>query len=134
MNTIKATKVSKYISISLYLIITLTGQMIGLPFFIWIVFTFFDFGNFDQLFAVLAVTGLIVNIINRHKKKRLNIILLDLFCFALLLSPIIRRMTAVPIEMFDYLAFIIPTTIFVLFYLISIGLSFKTYFKNEQTT
>ena len=133
MNTIKAIKVSKYISLSSYLVIILTGQMIGLPFFIWIVFNLFDFGNFDQLFAVLAVIGMIINIINRHKKKRLNIILLDLFCFALLLSPIIRRMTAVPIEMFNYLVFVIPTTIFMLFYLISIGLSFKVYFKNEQT-
>lgn len=134
MNTTKATKVSKYISIASYLIIILTGQMIGLPFFIWLVFTLLDFGNFDQLFAVLAVIGLTINIVNRHKKKRLNIILLDLGCFVLLISPIIRRMTAVPIEMFNYLAFIIPTTVFVLFYLISIGLSFKTYSQHEQAS
>ena len=33
------------------------GQMIGLPFFIWLLFPLVDFGNPDQLFAFLGVVG-----------------------------------------------------------------------------
>ncbi len=101
------------------------GDMIGLPFFFWLLFTLFDFGNIDQFFALLSVVGLTISFINRNKKRTFNILLLDIVCFLLLASPIVRRMTAVPIEKFNYLAFIIPTTIFALFYLISIGYSVR---------
>ena len=35
--------------------------MIGLPFILWLIFTTFDFGNIDQFFAILGVTGIILN-------------------------------------------------------------------------
>ncbi len=41
-------------------LIILKGQMIGIPFLIWIIFTSFDFGNVEQIFAILGMTGIIL--------------------------------------------------------------------------
>ena len=122
----------KVISIISYFLIILMGSMIGIPFFFWILFTIFDFGNPDQFFALLAIIGLLLNFLTRNKQKTLKILSLDILSFLLLISPLIRRMTAISIEKFNYLLFIIPTIIFVVFYLISIVLSVKKYLKNNK--
>jgi len=105
----------------------LMGQMIALPFFFWLLFTLFDFGNVDQLFAFLAVVGLVTICINQNKTRTSKILALDLLCFFLLASPLVRRMTTVPIELFNYLAFIIPTTLFGLFYMASLFFGCRQY-------
>jgi uncharacterized membrane protein len=129
---LKQVKTYKLISILSYLLIILTGQIIGLPFFSWLLFTLFDFGNIDQLFAFLAVIGLTIIFINRNKTRTLTILLLDLICFILLASPLARRMTAIQIEKFNYFAFIIPTIIFVLFYFVSIYFSIRQYLQVQK--
>lgn len=91
------------------------GQMIGLPFICWLIFTIFDFGNIDQLFAIFGVIGVGINLTKWKNNKLLTIV-----SFALMLSPLVSRMVQVPIEMFDYLAFQIPLTIFMVSYLIFI--------------
>jgi hypothetical protein len=125
-------KTFKFISILSYLLIILMGQIIGLPFFSWLLFTLFDFGNIDQSFAFLAVIGLTITLSNRNKTRTLTILLLDLVCFILLASPLVRRMTAIPIEKFNYFAFIIPTFIFVLFYFVSIYFSIRQYLQMHK--
>ena len=50
----------RVMAITSYLLIMLMGQMIALPLFFWLLFTLFDFGNIDQLFAFLAVVGLVI--------------------------------------------------------------------------
>ena len=127
-------KTFKFISILSYLLIILMGQIIGLPFFSWLLFTLFDFGNIDQLFAFLAVIGLTTTFINRNKTRTLTILLIDIICFLLLASPLVRRMTAIPIEKFNYLAFIIPTILFVLFYIISIYFSIRQYLQVQKAS
>jgi len=62
-----------YFNYSVPLII-LAGEMIGLPFFLWLLFTLFDFGNIDQLFAFLAIGGLTISFINKNKKRTFNIL------------------------------------------------------------
>ena len=94
--------------------------MIGIPFFLWLLFTLGDFGDFDQLFAFLAIIGLTMTFINWNKQRTFRILVIDIFCFLLLASPIVRRITAVPVVLFNYLAFILPTTIFTLFYGLSL--------------
>ncbi len=91
------------------------GQMIGLPFIFWLIFTSFEFGNSDQIFAVLGLIGVILNF-TKYKKFRLGKVL----SFVLMLAPIARQMTEIPIEKFNYLAFQIPLLIFVITYLIYI--------------
>ncbi len=129
----KIYKIAKLISIVSYLLIMLMGSIIELPFFVWLLFTFFDFGNPDQLFAFLGVSGLIINFIILNKTKTLKILALDIVCFLLLASPIIRRLSAVPIEKFNYLTFIIPTAIFGLFYIFSLCFSVRQYFQNQSS-
>ena len=101
--------------------------MVGLPFLPWLIFTIFDFGNIDQLFAILAVLGLILTSRNWNKTRTQKILLIDFVCFVLLAAPIIGRLNAVPLSMFNYGAFIIPTAVFVLCYLISLAYSCKQY-------
>ena len=125
-------KTLKIISIVFYFFIILQGQIIGLPFFFWLLFTFFDFGNVDQVFALFALWGFIINYLNRNSSKTLKVVLLEVLSFFLLSSPIIRRMFAVPIEKFNYLAFIVPTVVFIIFYLMSICLSFRMYQKGKS--
>ncbi len=91
------------------------GQMIGLPFILWLIFTSFDFGNSDQIFAISGLIGIIINF-TKYGKPTLGKIL----SFVLMILPIVRRMTEIPIEKFNYLTFQIPLLIFVIAYLIYI--------------
>ena len=107
-------------SLIAYLCIILKGQMIGLPFFIWLPFSLLNFWNLDQLFSFLAVIAFVIILLNRKDEETNKRLMLDLICFLLLASPIIGRLVGVPIEMFNYLAFIIPTTLFFLLYSASV--------------
>lgn len=99
--------------------------MIGLPFICWLIFTSFDFGNIDQLFAILGVVGIVINL-----SKWKNNIAFTIISFLLMSSPIISRMVQVPIELFDYLAFQIPLIIFIIMYLTFIVMNII----NKKTT
>jgi hypothetical protein len=132
MFKVKQLKIFKIIAIVSYLLIILAGQLIGLPFFYWLLYTLFDFGNTDQLFAFLAVVGLTISFIKLNSTRTFKVLMLDIICFILLASPLVRRMTSVPIELFNYLAFIIPITIFSLFYIISIYYSVRLYFESQK--
>jgi uncharacterized membrane protein len=123
----KYLKIYRTISIVAYCVIILKGQMVGLPFLPWLIFTIFDFGNIDQLFALLAVLGLILTYRNWNKTRTQKILLIDFVCFVLLAAPIIGRLNAVPLSMFNYGAFIIPAAVFVLCYVISLAYSCKQY-------
>jgi hypothetical protein len=94
--------------------------MSGIPFILWLIFTVFDFGNIDQLFAIFGLVGVTFNL----TKWKTNIIV-TIVSFILMLSPIISRLVQVPIEMFDYLSFQIPLTIFIVTYLIYIIINAK---------
>lgn len=107
-------------SLIAYLCIILKGQMIGLPFFIWLPISLLNFWKLDQLFSLLAVIAFVIILLNRKDEETNKRLMLDLICFLLLASPIIGRLVAVPIEIFNYLAFIIPTTLFFLLYSASV--------------
>lgn len=107
-------------SIISYFLIILTGQMIGIPFILWLISTIFDFGKFDQIFAILGICGVILNF-----TKWKNNISLTIISFLLMLSPLISRVTQVPIEKFNYLAFQIPLAIFITLYTTFIILTIK---------
>jgi hypothetical protein len=126
----------KTIAIISYLIIFLRGDMIGFPFFIWLALVSLDIGNIDQVFALLGIIGLIASFLIINSPRTFKLWLLDIACFLLLLSPLIERMAFVPLEMFNYLAFIIPTVIFVLLYLFSICTPpcFMSHEANSKTS
>ena len=65
--------ISRSISIISYLIIILAGEMIGIPFVLWLVFTIFDFGNIDQIFAILGIIGVVLNFSKwKNKSQRIG--------------------------------------------------------------
>jgi hypothetical protein len=115
------------ISIISYLSIILTGQMIGFPFFLWIILTIFNFGSIDQLFAIFGFLGIILNL----TKWNTNIIV-SILSFSLMLSPIVFRLVQVPIEMFNYLAFEIPLAIFIIMFLTYIVINAKEKCNSKQ--
>ena len=125
-------KIAKTISIVSYLLIILMGSMIGLPFFMWLILTLFDFGNIDQIFAFFGVIGLTICFVTFNSTRTLKFLLIDIISFMLLALPLIRRLTAIQIYKFNYLAFIIPTTIFGLFYIFSLCFSVRQYFLNQK--
>ena len=108
-------KILKIISISSYSLIILMGQMIGIPLILWLILTSFEFGNSDQIFAISGLVGVIINFTKYYKRTVFKIL-----SFALMLTPIIRRLTEVPFEKFNYLAFQIPLIIFIIATLILI--------------
>ena len=108
--------------------------MIGIPFFWFLLLALFDFVSIDQLFAFFAAVGLTISFITMNSTRTTKVLLLDILSFALLASAIIRRLTAVPIELFNYLAFILPTTIFVVFYILSVYFSFKQYYRIQKAS
>lgn len=93
----------------------LMGQMIGIPFIIWLFWTSFEFGNKDQIFAIIGLIG-IISIFTKYYRNRI----LRVLIFGLMLTPIIRRLTEIPIEKFNYLAFQIPFMIFIASFMILI--------------
>lgn len=130
----KQLKTFKVISIVSYLLIILMGQMIGIPFFWFLLLALFDFGSIDQLFAFFAVIGLTISFITMNSPRTNKVLLLDILSFALLASAIIRRLTAVPIELFNYLTFILPTIIFAVFYIVSIYFSFRQHNQLQKAS
>jgi hypothetical protein len=130
---VRQIKTFKIISIVSYLLIILMGQMIGLPFFFWLLFTLFDFGNIDQLFAFLGVLGLTITCKTLSSTRTSRVLLLDIISFMLLASPIVRRLTVVPIKLFNYAAFIIPTIIFCLSYFVSLYYSVRQFLQMQKT-
>lgn len=116
----KQQKIFVALAIVSYLSIILMGQMIGAPFLFWLLFNLFNFGEIDQLSAVLGVVG--VGLIVKYSafERTLRIVILDVLCFVLLAIPICGRLLTVPIEKFNYAAFTIPLSLFIVFYLVSL--------------
>lgn len=125
-------KTFKIAAIVSYLLIFLMGDMIGFPIFCWLILiTAVDFGSTDQIFAMFAIAGIIISFRTLNSIRTLKIVLLDVFCFVLLASPLIRRMAVVPLEKFNYWAFTIPTTLFIVLYLLSIYFSVRQYNRHK---
>lgn len=107
-------------SIISYLLIILAGEMIGLPFIFWLILTIFNFGNIDQIFAILGIIGVCLNL-----TKWRNKIMITILSFFLMLSPLASRLFQVEIYKFNYLAFQIPFVLFIVTYLIFIFVNIK---------
>jgi len=94
--------------------------MIGLPFIFWLLFTAFDFWNVEQIFAVLGLLGIILNV-TRWKNK----VPITILSFMMMFSPIMSRIMQTPIEKLNYFAFKISLFLFIVCYLIFIVLNAK---------
>ncbi|NRS92480.1 hypothetical protein HNQ03_001555 [Chryseobacterium sp. 16F] len=110
----------RYFGLISYSLIILNGSMIALPFFFWLLFTIFDFGNIDQLFAIFALVGIILNF-----TKLKNYVPIALISFILMLSPILSRLYQVPNHLFNYNGFKIPLLLYFISFSTMISLLIK---------
>lgn len=128
-------KIFKVLAVLSYCFIMLKGQMIALPF---IMFIFFNlFGYEDALITLTSIAGiaglLTLLIVTRYKLSK-RTLLIEVLVFLLLCAPIIERLTSVPIELFNYAIFIIPLIGFVLFYVLYLSSSFEEIKQIEAQT
>lgn len=105
----KSEKTFIVVSLISYSLIILMGEMIGLPFIFWLIWTSFEFGNNDQIFAFIGLIGFILVFTKYYKHQIIKIL-----TFILMLTPIIRQLTQVSIEKFNYLGFQLPLIIFII--------------------
>ncbi len=133
MKSSQLRKVFRVISILSYCFIMLNGQMIPLPFIFFIVFTMY--GSEGALTAFTSIAGLVglllLLYLLRFKKSR-RILLIELGVFILLCTPLVDRLTSIPIELFNYPLFIIPVISFATCYSLSLILSLFA-IKNNTT-
>lgn len=105
----------RIIALVFYSVIMLMGQMIGIPFIFYLIFTVFDFGNSDQIFAIFGLIGFFMQLVKPNKTPSKNELIFYLISFVLLLFPLVKRLFSIPIENYNYLAFVIPVSGFLLF-------------------
>ena len=113
----KLSTVAKTISALSYFFIMLQGDMIAVPFGMWLVLALFDFTSIGPLFAMLAFLGGILAC--RTKRQDRFYMTRILAAFLLLLSPLVWRLVSVPLELFYYTAFLLPLALFISCYLLS---------------
>jgi hypothetical protein len=109
----------------------LQGDMIAIPFGMWLFLALFDFSSIGPLFAILAFLGAFVACGTR-KQSRYYVIKI-LAAFLLLLSPLVWRLSVVPLELFDYTAFKAPLVFFVIFFIASLILETRNHEKFKPS-
>lgn len=107
-----------FIAVCSYCVIMLNGEMISIPMFCYLAYGWFAADdNVDRLFIILALIGfalLFIQTQNNPTKRFFKHVIV----FLLLLSPLINRICAVPLSLFNYPSFTIPTVTFVASYLL----------------
>lgn len=130
----------KCFAVLAYLFIILNGEMISAPFFPYLIFTLFDFGTLAELYSLAAISGLILIIVFARHQNSKRKLLFETLAFLLLILPMMDRLTSVPIRLFNYAAFIIPASIFLCLFIVSLLLSILELSKggknkyNESTS
>lgn len=127
----KLSSILKEVAILFYFIIFLQGSMVSLPMFVYLLFTVADFGTTEQIFAAIALLGLIIHFLHLSFKSKIKKVIVDVFVFACLLSPLIQRMLSVSIERFNYSLFLIPAISFAVLYLATLVLRVREIMMNK---
>ena len=109
-----------------YCCIILAGWMIGLPFILVLIFSLFEFGTTAQFTAILAFIGFFLLYFPPKHNSIRQVAILQVLIYFLLLAPIIERLLVVPLQLFNYPLFIVPTVIFIIGFPISIVLLLKS--------
>lgn len=115
-------KYLKLVAILSYLCIIIVGYMSALPLGLWLFFSLFNPISKEFLFSIPSLFGLLLSLISTahapvtYKKS------MEFVAFILLLSPLVCRMTQVPLMYFNYWQFTIPLGVFIICYLLYIML------------
>ena len=105
--------ISLFGSLLSYSFIFLAGEYVMIPFIFWLFVTTFDFGSFQQPFAIAGIMGIILLISKRKQNYQFKLISL-----LLLISPLFERFYNTSLEMMLYIQFLVSFTFFILFYII----------------
>ena len=125
----------KILSLLSYCLIMINGSMITIPFVFYLIFSSTSIFHLEvinqSMTSLIGIIGLLLIIKNFEENtlKRIFIIIISLF---MLLIPLAERLSSVPIELFNYLAFKIPLILFLTCFLIYIFISIFDYKKQIQ--
>jgi hypothetical protein len=120
------------LSIVCYLFIFLQGMIITMPFILVLTLGIADAVPIMKILLTLADLALIGLAILNFRRKTKATIALECIVFFLLLSPLLRTLTAFPLQMFDYPLFIVPFAGFVTLYPLSLLFTYLDYQQMPQ--
>ena len=104
-------------------------MMIGIPMVLYLPFALTDWETLAPIFSLMAIGGFALLAYVSRTKGRWKVHK-ELIAFILLSSPIIYRLVSVPLHLFKYSLFVIPFTVFVIMYILSLFISLKE-IKNQ---
>ena len=118
-------KYFKIASLISYSLIMISGSMIGIPLIICLFSWLLDFGTLIELFALLAIFGIITSITLTKYQSNKNTFIIEVVLLGILLLPVIERFLSFPFHFFDTFYFIVPVCLFIIFYLSSLFFLFR---------
>jgi hypothetical protein len=130
----KLSPIFRTLAIISYLFIFLQGMIIAIPFGYMLFVGLFEAETLTRIFIILADIALLTLFTLSFNQRSKRSLLIELIAYFLLLSPLIRILSIVPIDKFNYLLFIIPVISFVVLYPLSVLLSFREYRHTLKTT
>jgi hypothetical protein len=130
----KLSPLFRTLAIVSYLFIFLQGMIIAIPFGCLLFVGLFEAEPLTRVFIILADIALLALFILSFRERPKTSLLIEFIAYFLLLSPLIRILSIVPIDKFNYLLFIIPVINFVVLYPLSVLFSFREYRHTLNTT
>lgn len=126
-------KILRALAILAYLSIYLNGDIIKGPFIVLMLFAFFNADIETQILIALAYSGLITLALFTFIGKNNWTFFIELVICFLLTLPIINELTFEPSQLLHYPMFIIPTSCFLLLYILSMYFSYAGETKTSPT-
>ena len=117
-----------------YFFIFLQGMIIPIPFGCMLIVGLFDVEPINRVFIILADIALLALYALSFKQRTKRSLWVEVIAYFLLLSPLIRILSIIPIDRFNDPPFIIPFASFVVLYPLSLLFSFKEYRQALQRT
>ncbi len=109
-------------------------MIIPIPFGCLLFAGLFEAEPVTRVFIILADIALLALFVLSFNERTKRSLIIELIAYFLLLSPLIRILSIVPIDKFNYLLFTIPVTSFAVLYPLSVLFSFREYRHTLKTT
>lgn len=104
------------LSIISYFCIVVNGDMAGIPFLLFLIFSLIDLGTMTEIGAFLGMGGLVLLFLIRNYTNTIKVLVGEIVAFVLLMAPILIRIKSLPANLFVYTGFLLPLFLFLLFY------------------
>jgi hypothetical protein len=117
-------------SIIAYFFIFLQGSMIQIPFGLLLLTGLFEGELIMRILIALADISLITLLVISFNEKTKTSLIVKTISYFVLLLPLLKIVFSFPFEMFDYFLFLFPAACFIIFFPLSIVLSYR---KHKTT-